>query len=364
MTEPLNILVFGAGAIGTYVGGSLALAGNRLTFLEQPKAAEELRARGLVLDLTVDRRRWTEGHASSTVYRPSSVFFVSSLEEALTRGPFDFAIYALKSFDTAAFLLSSSPLLPPPPLPSPLPILCLSNGVDNEPDLAAVLGADKVIAGTVTSSIGRGGVGDIVLERLRGVGIADGHPLSPVVWQALNEAGLNAHLFARAADMKWSKMLTNLPANATAAILDMTAAEVYAHPGLIRLEVQMLREALAVMKAHGVRVADLPGTPVRLLALGIRLPAFVSRPLLKKAVGGGRGGKMPSFHIDLHSGRGKSEVEWLNGAVVRYGEKRRVPTPVNKFLTETLMALTRGEIPLETFARQPEKLLEEVRRKK
>jgi 2-dehydropantoate 2-reductase len=236
--------------------------------------------------------------------------------------------------------------------------------VDNEPAIAAVLGADKVVAGTVTSSVGRRAVGDIVLERLRGVGVADRHPLSLFVAEALNAAGLNAHLFLRAADMKWSKLLTNLPANATAAILNMTAAEVFAHPGLFRLEMRMLREALAVMRANRVRVVDLPGVPVRALALGTRLPEFIARPLMLKAVGGGRGGKMPSFHIDLYSGRGRSEVDWLNGAVVRYGEKAGVPTPVNRLLAETLLALTRGDVPLETYSRQPEKLLEKVSSKK
>ena len=66
---------------------------------------------------------------------------------------------------------------------------------------------------------------------------------------------------------------------------------------------------------------------------------------------------MPSFHIDLHSGRGKSEVEYLHGAVVCAGAKFGVPTPVNKMLTETLLALTKKEIPLEEFARKPEKFL-------
>ena len=66
---------------------------------------------------------------------------------------------------------------------------------------------------------------------------------------------------------------------------------------------------------------------------------------------------MPSFHIDLHSDRGKSEVEYLHGEVVRSGEKFHVPTPVNKKLTDTLLALTRKEIPLDEFARKPEKLL-------
>jgi 2-dehydropantoate 2-reductase len=348
----MNVLTFGAGAIGTYIGGSLALAGNRVVFVEQARAAEELRVRGLRLDLTISRN-------SVFDIQDSSVAFAPSLEEALKAGPFDIAIFALKSFDTAAALDGMKPYTDQLP-----PILCLSNGVDNEPAIAAVLGADKVIAGTVTSSVERRAVGDIVLDRLRGVGVADRHPLSLFVAEALNAAGLNAHLFLRAADMKWSKMLTNLPANATAAILNMTAAEVFAHPGLFRLEMRMLRETLAVMRANRVRVVDLPGVPVRALALGTRLPEFIARPLMLKAVGGGRGGKMPSFHIDLYSGRGRSEVDWLNGAVVRYGEKAGVPTPVNRLLTETLLALTRGDVPLETYFRQPEKLLEKVSSKK
>ena len=341
----MNVLTFGAGAIGTYIGGSLALAGNRVVFVEQARAAEELRARGLRLDLTISRN-------SVFDIRDSSATFAPSLEEALKSGPFDVAIFALKSFDTTAALDGMRPHADQLP-----PILCLSNGVDNEPAIAAVLGADKVIAGTVTSSVGRRAVGDIVLERLRGVGVADRHPLSLFVAEALNAAGLNAHLFLRAADMKWSKLLTNLPANATSAILDMTAAEVFHHSALFQLEMRMLRETLAVMRANHLRMLDLPRVPVRSLALGTHLPEFVARPLMLKAVGGGRGGKMPSFHIDLYSGRGRSEVDWLNGAVVRYGEKAGVPTPVNKLLTETLLALTRGEIPLTRFSRQPDKLL-------
>jgi 2-dehydropantoate 2-reductase len=157
--------------------------------------------------------------------------------------------------------------------------------------------------------------------------------------------------------MKWSKLLTNLPANASSAILDMTPAEVYALADLFRLEQAMLREALAVMRAHGIHVVDLPGTPVRLLALAARLPAAAARPLLARAIGAGRGAKMPSFHIDLHGGRGRSEVGWLNGAVVRFGAQAGVPTPVNQLLTDTLSALTRSEMPLDAFARQPARLL-------
>ena len=345
----LKILSFGAGAIGTYIGGSLALAGEQLVFLEQPAVAAELRSKGMRLDLSLDKRRNLK---EVSVLAPGVFVVAASLEEALRYGPYDVALFALKSFDTASAAEAMQPFADRLP-----PVWCLSNGVDNEPSLAKVLGADKVIPGTVTSAIGRRSPGDIVLERLRGVGLASTHPLSNKLLAAANGAFLNARPYPNAAAMKWSKLLTNLIANPTSAILDMTAADVFANSRLYRMEVEMLRECLAVMQAQGIPVVDLPGTPVRALAFATRLPVWLSKPFLSRAAGSGRGGKMPSFHIDLHSGRGKSEVEFLHGAVVRAGQQFGVPTPVNKILTETLMAMTKGEIPLEKFAHQPDKLL-------
>jgi 2-dehydropantoate 2-reductase len=345
----LRILSFGAGALGTYIGGSLALEGEQLAFLERPAVAEGLRSQSLRLDLTLDRRRRIH---EVSVIPPASIVIAASLEEALRYGPFDLALFALKSFDTAEAVEGMRPFVERMP-----PILCLSNGVDNEPALATLLGADRVIPGTVTSAIGRRGPGDIVLERLRGVGITSTHPLSRKLLEVTNSAFLNPQAFSNASAMKWSKMLTNLIANPTSAILNMTAAEIFADRRLFEIEIRMLRECRAVMHAQDIPIVDLPGVPVRALAMATRLPHGLSKPLLARAAGAGRGAKMPSFHIDLHSGRGRSEVEFLNGAVVRAGEKFGVPTPVNKVLTETLMALTMKQIPLEEFERQPEKLL-------
>ena len=74
----LKVLSFGAGAVGTYIGGSLALAGHTLVFVEQPKVANELRERGLRLDLTIDERRATK---DAHVIEPRS--FVSAPSAAL-----------------------------------------------------------------------------------------------------------------------------------------------------------------------------------------------------------------------------------------------------------------------------------------
>ena len=226
--------------------------------------------------------------------------------------------------------------------------------------ITAALGEDKVISGTVTTAIGRRGTGEIVIERLRGVGLANEHILAASLVAVLEGAGLRARQFTNAAAMKWSKMFTNLVANASSAILDMPPDAIFAHPGLYAMEVRMLREALRVMRAQNIPVVDLPGTPVRALAWLVSALAAGSSavpccvlPLSAK----GSGDKMPSFHIDLHSGRGKSEVDYLNGAVARYGIRCGMPAPVNRILTDTLSALTCGDIPLDRFAGKPEMIL-------
>ncbi len=104
--------------------------------------------------------------------------------------------------------------------------------------------------------------------------------------------------------MKWSKMMTNLTANPISAILDMTAAEVFANPKLYRLEVEMLCECMAVMKAQGIPVVDLPGTPVRALAFVTRLPlcGYPSHSWPRGAEAGAAGRCRPSISTYIPAG--------------------------------------------------------------
>lgn len=345
---PLSFLIVGAGAIGSYVGGSLALTGQRVVFLDRPEAVAQIRERGITLRLP------TGEHTLSPT-------LAASISEALAQGPFDAGIFSVKSYHTEAAL---HPLIPhAEQLP---PLICLQNGVDNEPLLEKSLGTDKVISGTVTTAIGLPAPGIVAVERLRGLGLSVSEKstlklLATRIFGAMDHAGLCPVLFSRPADMKWSKMLTNLTANATSAILDMSPAEVFSHPKLVQVEMRQQQETLAVMRALGVRVVDLPGTPVRLFAFAVRfLPIFLAQPILKRAVGGGRGGKMPSLHIDLYKGNPQSEVIALNGAVAAHGRHAGVPTPINQTLNDILLKLARGEMPLNTFARQPDKFLAHI----
>jgi len=341
----MRFLIVGAGAIGGYVGGSLALGGHEVTFVARPHAAATLTAEGL-------RLTW----ARTGETRATRNFQIASALPAALAGPaFDCLVLAVKAYDTEPVALelksaaSAGAIVPP--------ILALQNGVDAEDTLAAVLGAQSVIAGTVTSPVSSQ-AGGLVIEKTRGMGIALGHPMSGPLAAALIGAGIRTRLYPAAGPMKWSKLLTNLVGNATAAILDLPVAAIYADPRLYVIERRTLFECLMVMRELRYPVVNLPGAPVRWLGWAVQsLPNWLARPLIGRFVRAGRGYKMPSLNLDVQAGRTRTEVRWLNGAVARHGAAHNIPTPVNQVLTETVEALTAGRLDRADFRHQPEALL-------
>ncbi|MBN2256916.1 MAG: ketopantoate reductase family protein [Anaerolineaceae bacterium] len=339
--DRLKFLVFGAGALGTLVGGSLANAGYPVVFLERPEPLVQLKKRGLHLQIHND-----------DIFIPHPQV-ADTLADAFGMMSFDVAIFAVKAYDTQVVIRSFIPFRDRLPV-----FLCLQNGVENELALELALGSESVIPGMVTHEVKRQRVGDIVVQNVRGMGIGARHPLSERLLHALEEVKLNPQSYQDTNSMKWSKMMTNLINNATSAILRMTPAAIFEHPGLASLELAQLREALNIMNAMGYHALDLPGLPINKLEGLVRFPDRISIPLIKRMLGNRRGNNMPSFYLDLMSGKKVSEVEYLNGAVVRYGVRLGIPTPVNKVLTQTLMALVNGEYRPEVFDHHPERLIE------
>lgn len=332
-SDPLKILCFGMGAIGTYVGGSLAATGCKVTFIEQKN------------DIKADQTISLKIFISSENIDIPEVKMTSDLEKAVSTERYDVALLAIKAFDTQSLINELVKLKGQFPT-----ILCLQNGVENELMIESQLGEGSVIGASITSSVRRIALGEVQLEKLRGVAIESRHPLSARLIQAFNDAGLKARGYADLRNMKWSKMLTNLQVNATSAILNWTPAEVLRNPVTYKIEVMQLREALAVMKKLGISITDLPGTPVKMLINALTsLPLSIGRFLVGVPLSTARGGKMPSLQIDLNAGRVQSEVEFLNGAVVRFGQKIGVATPVNQVLTQTLVYLANGSLDKSLF---------------
>lgn len=335
--DSLRILVIGAGAIGCFVGGKLASAGHAVTLVGRARTSAALQTRGLELYA-----------ADGVVERVPTVSAVASVQEAFP-GPYDIALLAVKSYDTATVLdemTAAAAKFPPP-------VLSLQNGVGNEEQIAAHFGPQRVLAGTITAPVEVKAPGVVQVTKPNfAIGLASFHKdgddagsnshasLLTTLSSTFSSAGLPAKVYNDAHSMKWSKLLMNMIGNATSAILAEPPAVTFADPRIADLEIDALREALRVMAAAGIRPLNVEKYPLRTLAPLLRFgPRSLLRSALHRVVGGARGGKMPSLFLDLESGKKGSEVGWYNGAVVRKGVEVGIGTPVNRLLTETVQQL-------------------------
>jgi 2-dehydropantoate 2-reductase len=346
----MTTVVVGGGAVGTFLGVTLASAGE---------------------DVVLVRRGAPPGlrQASITVEGPGPTSRTADLVVADTPAavisPPDLVILAVKMPDLEGAIETAAAW-------PDVPVLAVGNGVGAD-ELLRDARASSLLAGSLTTAIVLDRATGTVHRRSRGgIGLAVVRTVdaSPSVWPVDRTLGVLATSFAAgglrvrrmedAVAMRWSKLLANLLGNATCAILDVEPAEVYRDPRLFEIEQRQLREALAVMRVLGVSVTALPGADVRTLALSTRLPAALVRPVMLRVIGGGRGGKSPSLQLHLQAGDGPSEVDWLNGAVARAAVRAGRRAPVNARLAELVEECRREPERWAWFRGRADRLIAEL----
>jgi 2-dehydropantoate 2-reductase len=317
----VRVLLVGAGAIGTLLGWALAAAGDEV-LVEGRRRYDPSRADLTVLDPTGRRRTASVRRVLKSADPPGPADLLA---------PPDLIILAVKAFDLPVALDRVAGW-------REAPLLTIQNGIGAEEAARAARPDGPLLGGSVTASVERAPDGSVRWLTRGGIGLAvvqgSALALRDELVAHFNASGLRAATYPDWAAMKWSKLLANLTANASSAILDTDPAAIYGNARLFALERAQLREALAVMDRLGLRPVGLPGAPVPWLARATALPTWLARPILARVVGGGRGGKMPSLRLHLASGvAGPSEIGQLNGAVMAAGRRLGLPTPANAALT-------------------------------
>lgn len=343
----MRVLIVGAGAIGSFFGHRLAMAGHTVTLVGRTPWVKVVQSQGLGLE------------EKGEVCFQTNLTAVSNVR-AVAGTAFDLLVCTTKAYDTIEAVQQIAQVVA-----GNVPLLILQNGVGGEELAAKVLPQVARLAGVITLVVEVLSPGLIRLTTTSGgIGLAAASPGAPVndLVATLREAGFESvRAYANYGAMKWSKLLLNILGNALPTILDMPPSKLYIHRRLFNLERAAFCEALMVMRGLGLRPASLPGYPVPLLAWGMaHLPGVVLLPLFRRLIAGGRGGKVPSLHLDLSKGKSKSEVDFLNGAVANYARSIGLCAPVNQAVHHTLKAIVLGETPWNEFQRQPQRLLARV----
>ncbi len=343
----MKILVYGAGAVGGYLGGRLAQHGHDVTLITREVTADFINEHGLHI---TENDETVKSHPQA---------LVSVAQAFADDAVYDVIIMSMKSYDLVSAMDPLVAFCPQPKL-----IISTQNGIDVERPLVEQFGAETVIAGSVTTPLRRETSYHIIAERAdRGVALSALHKSQNVKqWvNVFNDAGIKTVRIKSYDSMKWSKVFLNIVGNASSAILCRKPGIIYKSDPLFDLEMRMLRETQAVMEARNIKLIDLPGSPATKLALSLKLPRTIVKPILTKQVSSGRGDKMPSFYYDLQNDKGKTEVIYHNGAIAAAGKKLSIPTPVNAAYNDILVGLTKHEENWDDFNGKPQNLIKVVR---
>jgi 2-dehydropantoate 2-reductase len=290
MSKIFKIAVMGAGAVGCYYGGMLARAGHEVVLVARPQHVDAIAKSGLRLQ---------------TLSFDEQVCLKGSTDASAVRGA-DMVLFCVKSSDTETAGRLMQPFLKADAL-----VLCLQNGVDNADRLRAVLPGHTVSAAVVyvaTEMSGPGhvkhnGRGDLVIEPLA---------TSAAVAQALIAAGVPTEVSNNVRGELWAKLILNCAYNAVSAITQLPYGQTVAGVGVQDVMRDVVAECLAVAEADGVQVAGDVHAAVAQLA--------GSMPLQKS-----------STAQDLARGK-PTEIDYLNGFIVKRGDALGIATPANRVL--------------------------------
>lgn len=290
MTQSLKVAVMGAGAVGCYYGGMLARAGHKVVLIARPQHVDAITRDGL----RMETRSFDE-----------HVHLTASSEPAAVQGA-DLVLFCVKSTDTEFAGALIRPHLAPDAL-----VLCLQNGVDNADRLRTVLPQHSVAAAVVYVATEMAAPGH-VKHNGRGELVIEPSSLSEAVAQAFIAAGVPTEISANVRGALWAKLILNCAYNAVSAIAQLPYGKTVQGEGVQALMRDVVTECLTVAQAEGVQVPGDVGAAVRKIA--------ETMP-----------GQFSSTAQDLARGK-PTEIDYLNGLIVKRGEALGVATPANRVL--------------------------------
>ena len=314
-----RVAVMGAGAVGSYFGGMLARAGVPVTMIARGAYVEAVRRNKLFLDtVTFQERVAVDVSSDPSAVRDAHV-----------------VLFCVKSLDNEATARAIAPYLSADAI-----VVSLQNGVDNVERIHEAAGIDALPAVVYVAAampepghVKHSGRGDLVVGEFAGrsAGSEAQPPRAEQVAALFSSAKVPCRISTDILGDMWQKFIGNCGANAVSAIAQMSYGDIARYDESRSLMSRVVEECIAVARAAGVRTPG-PGFTEKWLA---NLTKF--------------GGAFASTAQDLARGK-RTEIESLNGYIVRRGAELGVATP-NNFALYALVRLLEEKAASEQQAR-------------
>jgi len=299
----MRIVVMGSGGLGGYFGGLLARSGADVTFIARGANLHALQERGL----------------SVHSIQGDFVLPVQACADPAGLPAADFILFGVKTYDAVAAAALLQPVVTARTI-----LLTLQNGVDMAADLQAAFGRGTVLGGVtrVGSTLSAPGVIEQpTTDRVIEFGSLTGQEHGQVNYTRtlLEGAGIPTLVSQNIQRSLWEKLVFIAPFSGLSTLTRLTPAQLLAHEPTRALYRTVMQETAAVAQA----------------AAGVT-PDIVARTMHYLAAAGDPGES--SMAVDFQRRR-RIEVEAINGAVVRHGQRLQVPTPLNQMLYHALVVM-------------------------
>jgi 2-dehydropantoate 2-reductase len=320
----MKYVVMGAGAVGCYLGGRLAAAGHSVTLIGRPRVLDLLRTRGL----TVTDLDGFKAHVPAQQLQVAEQLLPEHVQSPCT------VLLCVKGGATSDAARELAAVCPPD-----TPVVSMQNGVENVARIRAAAPGLQAIAGMVPfnvvmlkdSHVHRGTTGALRMAQA---------PATQALLDDWNRAGLLLNLEPDMQSVQWGKLLLNLN-NPINALSDVPLLTQLMDRDYRRVLAAMQREAIAALKAAGIRPAKVATAPPLLLPFILSLPnalftRIASRMLRMDAAA------RSSMWEDFQLGR-TTEIDDLCGAVVRLAQAQGTAAPANAAMCRLITGHTPGQ---------------------
>jgi len=312
----MKLLVMGAGAMGTTVGGFMALAGHDVTLIGRNPHIEALKSKGLLITGI-----W--GEHTTRNFRA----FTSTGE--LDDSRYDMILLAVKSYDTEHAAEQIKPLVDNNTL-----LCAYQNGLGNAETLAKYFGWERVLGARVIfgARINHPGQVEVtVIAEPTAIGAyhnAISEKVARAIADTMKEAGIPTIYTRQIQTILWSKVAYNCALNPLSALLDAPYGQLAAQDFTRKIMDDVIHELYRVGNAMDI--------PLKPDAAGAYLEQFYNKLLPPTAA------HYASMREDLKKGR-RTEIDALNGIIARFGRERGVACPANELLAALIRARESSE---------------------
>lgn len=293
----------GAGAIGSFFGGLLAEGENDVVLIARESHVKAIRQNGLAI----------EGASGKRVVKVKAVATPAHLKE-----DFDLVLLTVKAYDTRQAVTEVKTLMGNDSV-----LLCLQNGLGVEQIASTIIGRNRVVRGVTINGVLLKEPGLVVHTGEGQTIIGELHRKITHRTQRIagmfSKAGLPTRVTNNIDGTVWTKILINAGINPFGALTGMKNGELLMIPGLRNLMIETVKEGSNVAKKIDVKLEH---EPVSLMINTAEMTAKNKNSMLQ----------------DIEKGK-RTEIDFINGAILNLGKRNDIKTPLNKVLTHLVRGL-------------------------